>query len=351
MIYLLRHGETSWNVAGRKQGRGDSPLTDRGVAQVEACARAIRSLISDTRDVEIHASPLGRARTSAEIVRRWLRTAHPLRLDGRLSEYDYGKWEGLTDDEIRSRFPTELAERERDKWNRPAPGGESYRLVAERVESFLDEYDRRSLRVVVTHEVVSRVMRGLYLALDPSEITHLNHPHATIFCLSGGEVRELRPAEGDSMLANTVPDIRRAEAPDAAAIHQCVTAAYQHYIARLGKPPGPMLDDYSLVVEEHEVFVAEHNGVVVGVLVLIGKGSGWLLDNVAVDPKYQGRGIGRLLLEFAETRTRQRGYPYLDLYTHASMTENIAMYERAGYLETGRRVERGYDRVYMRKSL
>jgi ribosomal protein S18 acetylase RimI-like enzyme len=147
------------------------------------------------------------------------------------------------------------------------------------------------------------------------------------------------------------PSIRKAQPADAARMKSCVEAAYRHYIARMGKPPGPMLDDYSEVVRKHQAFVAELDDQVVGVLVLILQDDGILLDNVAVPPEYQGQGLGRKLVEFAESEARNQGFSHLDLYTHECMTENIEMYKRLGYIKTERRTVRGYQRVYMRKFL
>jgi ribosomal protein S18 acetylase RimI-like enzyme len=76
-----------------------------------------------------------------------------------------------------------------------------------------------------------------------------------------------------------------------------------------------------------------------------------LLDNVAVRPECQGKGIGRCLLDLAEATAKGRGYVALDLYTHGRMTENMEMYKRLGYVETERKTEQGYNRVYMRKPL
>lgn len=112
-----------------------------------------------------------------------------------------------------------------------------------------------------------------------------------------------------------------------------------------------MLDDYTQVIWQHDAFVLESDQSVVGAVVLIRKGQGILLDNVAVDPAYQGKGYGRRLIEHAEAEARRQGFAHLDLYTHECMTENIAMYKRLGYGETERRSERGYQRVYMRKQL
>ena len=110
-----------------------------------------------------------------------------------------------------------------------------------------------------------------------------------------------------------------------------------------------MLEDYALVIEHNIVRVAEQDSRVVGVVVLITDMAEILLDNIAVDPLYQGRGIGRKLIEYAEQYAAANGFSGLNLYTHESMTENIEMYSKLGYLETDRRCESGYDRVYMRK--
>lgn len=145
--------------------------------------------------------------------------------------------------------------------------------------------------------------------------------------------------------------IRVAQRTDAKAVKDCVVAAYHQYIPRIGKPPGPMLDDFAKVIARHTVFVAEEKGEVVGVLVLLQQESNMLLDNVAVHPDSQGKGVGRQLLKLAESETRKRGCVSLELYTHECMTENIALYQRNGYRETARRIERGYHRVYMEKLL
>lgn len=150
---------------------------------------------------------------------------------------------------------------------------------------------------------------------------------------------------------DTGPEIRTAQPSDAIAMKRCVDAAYRHYIPRMGKPPGPMLDDYANVTQEHMAFVAEEEGEIIGVLVLVRTEPGMLLDNVAVYPGHQGKGLGPLLLQLAESETRDQGYAHLDLYTHECMTENIGMYKALGYVETGRRTEHGYNRVYMRKAL
>ena len=146
--------------------------------------------------------------------------------------------------------------------------------------------------------------------------------------------------------------IRSAQARDVDVVRQLVHDAYHHYIARLSKPPGPMLDDYALRIAEGQVWVLEDGGAVTGVLVLEdAKGNALLLENVAVASTAQGEGHGRALVAFAEAEARRRGYSQLRLYTHVLMTENLALYGRLGFRETGRVAEKGYERVYMAKEL
>jgi ribosomal protein S18 acetylase RimI-like enzyme len=119
----------------------------------------------------------------------------------------------------------------------------------------------------------------------------------------------------------------------------------------MGKPPGPMLDDYAARVSEAVVWVIAEAGTIVGILVLLPKSDYLLLDNIAVSPSKQGHGLGRRLLEFAEAETLRQGYREIRLYTHQTMTENQRLYAAIGYEETGRSTEAGYERVFMRKQL
>jgi ribosomal protein S18 acetylase RimI-like enzyme len=144
--------------------------------------------------------------------------------------------------------------------------------------------------------------------------------------------------------------IRPARPDDAGAVAAVVHAAYSMYVERIGKPPGPMLDDYSARIAGGSVSVVEDsNGNIAGIIVLIPRPDHLLLDNVAVRPDRQGQGLGHALIAFAEAEAARLGYAEIRLYTHEKMTENLALYRRIGFVETGRRREAGYDRVFMRK--
>jgi ribosomal protein S18 acetylase RimI-like enzyme len=143
--------------------------------------------------------------------------------------------------------------------------------------------------------------------------------------------------------------IERAGAADVAAIEEVVRRAYTKYVERIGRPPGPMLEDYRARVAENAVWVLRDAGQIAGVLVLLPEPGYLQLDNVAIDPGAQGRGHGRALIAFAEAEARRLGYEELRLYTNAMMHENLALYPRLGFSETHRAREAGYDRVYFKK--
>ena len=146
-------------------------------------------------------------------------------------------------------------------------------------------------------------------------------------------------------------DLRLATTEDLTAVEEIVRAAYFPYVSRIGREPGPMLEDYRKSIADRRVHVVEQDGIVSGVLVLIPERDAMLLDNVAVAPSAQGLGLGRKMLEFAERAARDAGLRSIRLYTNEAMTENISLYCRIGYCETHRAEEKGLRRIYMTKQL
>jgi ribosomal protein S18 acetylase RimI-like enzyme len=146
--------------------------------------------------------------------------------------------------------------------------------------------------------------------------------------------------------------IRRASPADRGAVESIVHEAYTVYIDRIGKPPGPMLDDYGALIAAGAVYVLEpDDGPIAAIIVLLKKADHLLLDNIAVRRDCQGQGLGRQLIAFAEDEARRLGFGEIRLYTHVTMVENIALYTRLGFAETGRGRDGGYDRVFMAKRL
>jgi ribosomal protein S18 acetylase RimI-like enzyme len=160
------------------------------------------------------------------------------------------------------------------------------------------------------------------------------------------------PAADEGPADEAVAPVTRPAVPaDADAVRTLVNDAYGHYVARIGKPPGPMRDDYDRRIAAGQVWVLEpsHGGEILGIVVLEEQADALLLDNVAVSPTAQGKGHGRALIAFAEAECARRGFDELRLYTHALMTENIALYTRLGFAEIGHVQEKGFDRIYMAK--
>ena len=167
-LLLIRHGETQWNIELSYQGRFDSPLTTRGIAQAEAAARRLAAL-PEIAAAQVVASPLGRARRTAEIVVAPL-SDKAIRLDHRLREHSLGSWDGLSHDEIMSR---------------------ACQIFAGRVADCLSETTEAQVLVVVTHGMVSRILRSLYAGLPRADALSLPVPQDKLFRLSGGGIEEI----------------------------------------------------------------------------------------------------------------------------------------------------------------
>ena len=143
--------------------------------------------------------------------------------------------------------------------------------------------------------------------------------------------------------------IRLAAEGDAPVLARIAVAAYQHYVPRIGRPPAPMTADYPAAVRRGQAWVAAVDGEVAGFIILIPQPGCLLLENVAVLPAAQGRGVGARLLALAEDRARALHVPEIRLYTNAAMTENLAYYPRHGYTQTHRAQQDGFCRVFFRK--
>lgn len=176
-VIFVRHGQTEWNVAGRLQGRGDSPLTELGRHQARAHAGWLMGLGPD----RILASPLGRAQATAKILADALGLA--VEIEPRLEERCMGRFEGWTLDEVGAAAPDEASARIRDPWRYRAPGGENYDDMLERVEPLLDELSaQESGRVVlVSHGTLVRPLLGRLLGLEQEAILRLRQPNAVAY--------------------------------------------------------------------------------------------------------------------------------------------------------------------------
>ena len=142
-----------------------------------------------------------------------------------------------------------------------------------------------------------------------------------------------------------------AEPTDADAMRALARAAYEKYVPRIGREPGPMVADYEAIAASGHALLVWQGSELVGLLVTELEDDALLLDNVAVSPALQGAGLGSRLLVIAEDQARAASKPTVRLFTNEKMTENIALYERRGFIETHRATEHGFTRVFMSKGL
>lgn len=147
------------------------------------------------------------------------------------------------------------------------------------------------------------------------------------------------------------PVLRPAGVADLDVIEAIVRDAYGKYVARIGKRPAPMSADYGRLIADGDVWVLECGNDVAGLMVLRPAADHLLIGNVAVSPAFQGRGLGRKLLAFAEGRARQLDLLEMRLFTNEAMHENIVIYRKLGWTEYERTESDGFRRVFMKKRL
>ena len=142
--------------------------------------------------------------------------------------------------------------------------------------------------------------------------------------------------------------IRKAELDDANSLQNCMQAAYAGYQERMqGKRLPPMDIDFSVEIAEFPTWVADLAGDIIGGLTMIFEDDYASIANIAVDPNYQGQGVGSGLLRFADEKASEQSYSELCLATHVLLHETLSLYQHLGWVETGR----DDVRVYMKKVL
>jgi probable phosphoglycerate mutase len=188
-LYMLRHGETAWNVERRMQGTRNSDLTERGRAQAVAMGRALaKELAREDRPTLFLRSPLGRTRETSLIVGGELGLdPSEWRDDRRLVELSYGDWEGSSWKEIEAHTPHALDDWKAAPESYCPPGGESHADLRLRAAAVLaDIIASRTRTVVIGHGVSGAVLRGLNLGLDARAMFVLEKPQDAFFRLTHG---------------------------------------------------------------------------------------------------------------------------------------------------------------------
>jgi GNAT superfamily N-acetyltransferase len=145
---------------------------------------------------------------------------------------------------------------------------------------------------------------------------------------------------------------RRATSSDAAAIRALSREAYAKWVPLIGREPRPMTANYERAVIDHMIDLLEEHGQLVALIETVAQQDHLLIENVAVRPDRQGRGLGARLLRHAEQLALARGLSETRLYTNAAFAANLAFYARQGYEEYRREaVAPGSVAVFMRKVL
>ena len=145
--------------------------------------------------------------------------------------------------------------------------------------------------------------------------------------------------------------IRLATADDLHNIKTCARLAYTKYLARMDRHPAPMVADFAHQIALEQIYVATSGSLLSGFVVFYKKSDHIHLENIAVTPESSGKGYGKALIEFVEQCAHDARVNAVELYTNEVMTENIAIYTKLGYVETERKREDGFNRVYFRKLL
>jgi broad specificity phosphatase PhoE len=190
-IYYLRHGETEWNVLGRLQGTLDIPLNERGRGQAIRAAQILADLLAregrDRLALPYVSSPLGRARSTMELVRSELQLPPgDYELDDRLREIGYGVWEGSTLSESEASHPELYAQRLVDKWGVCPPGGETYAEVQRRMRLWYDSL--RSDVVVVAHGGTARALMVTLGIETPASAADLYIEQGAVYVFRGASL-------------------------------------------------------------------------------------------------------------------------------------------------------------------
>ena len=155
-FYIVRHGQTNWNILGKTQGHGNSDLTIKGIEQATELAE---SLVKNHQIDYIFSSDLGRAVQTADILGKSLGVE--VEKTSALREMGFGKWECLLIDEIKSKYADVYTTWRNEPHLVEIPEGENLHIIKERVDKFINElnvkYDNKNI-LLVTHSVTVRVM-------------------------------------------------------------------------------------------------------------------------------------------------------------------------------------------------
>lgn len=148
-----------------------------------------------------------------------------------------------------------------------------------------------------------------------------------------------------------IAGLRRAVAADVPAIRALTRLAYAKWVPVAGREPLPMRADYEAAVRDHRIDLLYKDGELAALIETVAAADHLLIENVAVSPGFQGRGLGRTLMAHAEQLAAVAGYAELRLYTNKLFAANVALYQRLGYRIDREEALNGGTAVHMSKRL
>ena len=191
MIYLVRHGQTIWNIEGKRQGSLDSPLTLMGVEQASQVSDILKAHIKNVNDMKFVSSPLARCKQFTSLICEHINYEFSsVNFSDNLVECNFGRWEGLTEQQAKLQFANVYESRQLDKWNHVIPGGESYKSFYDRVKKFLSKIGNEDC-IVVAHEGTSKMIRGVVENKTCEEILKSKHKQPDVYRLIGDDAELL----------------------------------------------------------------------------------------------------------------------------------------------------------------
>ena len=186
-IYIVRHGQTEWNLLGKTQGHGNSDLTPKGIEQAELLADSMTKYPIDY----IYSSDLGRAYQTAEIIGNKLNIE--VERTEALREMNFGTWEGRIIKDIIEEDPELYKMWRNEPHIAKIPQGETLSQIKERTDAFIKEinekYDGKHI-VLVTHSLCARIMLLSFLDSDVKNIYRINQANTALNII---ELRDYGP--------------------------------------------------------------------------------------------------------------------------------------------------------------
>lgn len=186
-FYIVRHGETQWNIQGKTQGHGDSNLTEKGIDQARRLAKHLDKYPIDY----IYSSDLGRATQTAKIIGSEFNK--DVVYTEELREMSFGKWEGLTIQEIQQGYGDVYKTWRNEPHKAEIPNGEKLELLKERLLNCIEDINKKhknSHIVLVSHSMSVRIMILSLIGSDLSNIYRIKQDNTALNIV---EIRDYGP--------------------------------------------------------------------------------------------------------------------------------------------------------------